>query len=120
MLKYVYVSPSDFLVVVLGRGVARIGGRRGWARAITLAVGVLVLGVPFDLGAVDWPLLVASMVLGVVAIVAIGARCSPRSACRRARSRGPIRRPSPARCSSSSGACSRSPSCRRSPRRSAC
>ena len=25
MLKYVYVSPSDFLVVLLGRGVARIG-----------------------------------------------------------------------------------------------
>ena len=25
MLKYVYVSPSDFLVILLGRGVARLG-----------------------------------------------------------------------------------------------
>ena len=32
MLKYVYVSPSDFLVVLLGRGVARIA-RRGDGRA---------------------------------------------------------------------------------------
>ncbi len=49
MLKYVYVSPSDFLAVVFGRGVARIGvGAMG--AIITLAVGVLVLDVPFDLG----------------------------------------------------------------------
>ena len=32
MLKYVYVSPSDFLVVLLGRGVARRRRRRRWAR----------------------------------------------------------------------------------------
>ncbi len=28
MLKYVYVSPSDFLVILLGRGVARVARRR--------------------------------------------------------------------------------------------
>ena len=68
MLKYLYVSPSDFLTVLFGRGVARIGvGAMG--AAITLAVGVLVLGVPFDLGRVDWLLLVVVMV----------ARASPRS-----------------------------------------
>ena len=33
---------------------------------ITLGVGVAVLGVPFDLGAVDWPLLVVVMALGLV------------------------------------------------------
>jgi ABC-2 type transport system permease protein len=71
MLKYLYVSPSDFLTVMFGRGVARIGvGAMG--SAITLAVGVLVLGVPFDLARVDWPLLVAVMVLGVASILAIG------------------------------------------------
>ncbi len=71
MLKYLYVSPSDFLTVVFGRGVARIGvGAMG--AAITLAVGVLVLGVPFDLGRIDWLLLVGVMVLGVTAILAIG------------------------------------------------
>jgi ABC-2 type transport system permease protein len=71
MLKYVYVSPSDFLVVVFGRGVARIGvGAMG--AIITLAVGVLVLGVPFDPGAVHWPLLLVVTVLGVGSILAIG------------------------------------------------
>ena len=39
MLKYVYVSPSDFVVVLLGRGTARIAvGAMG--AAITLAIGV--------------------------------------------------------------------------------
>ena len=57
MLKYVYVSPSDFLVVLLGRGVARVAvGAMG--ALITLAVGVVALGVPFDPGTVNWPLLV--------------------------------------------------------------
>jgi ABC-2 type transport system permease protein len=71
MLKYVYVSPSDFLAVVFGRGVARIGvGAMG--ASITLAVGVLVLGVPFDPGRIDWPLLVATTTVGVGAVLAIG------------------------------------------------
>jgi ABC-2 type transport system permease protein len=71
MLKYLYVSPSEFLVVMLGRGVARIGvGAMG--AAITLVVGVVVLGVPFFPGRIDWPLLVLAMALGVTAILAIG------------------------------------------------
>lgn len=71
MLKYVYVSPSDFLAVVFGRGVARIAvGAMG--AAITIGVGVAVLGVPFDVARIDWPLFVAVMVLGVAAILAIG------------------------------------------------
>ncbi len=71
MLKYVYVSPSDFMVVLLGRGVARIVvGAMG--AAITIVFGVLLLGVTFDLSAVDWPLLVVVMTIGLVAIVAIG------------------------------------------------
>ena len=71
MLKYVYVSPSDFLAVVFGRGVARIGvGAMG--AAITLLIGVTVLGVPFDVGRIDWPLLVVVMVGGVAGILAIG------------------------------------------------
>jgi ABC-2 type transport system permease protein len=71
MLKYVYVSPSDFLVVLLGRGLARIAvGAMG--AAITLAVGVVALGVPFDPSRIDWPLLVVVMALGLGAIIAIG------------------------------------------------
>jgi ABC-2 type transport system permease protein len=71
MLKYVYVSPSDLVVVLLGRGVARVAvGAMG--ALITLAVGVGLLGVPFDPARIDWPLLVAVMVLGLATIVAIG------------------------------------------------
>jgi ABC-2 type transport system permease protein len=71
MLKYVYVSPSDFLVLLLGRGVARIGV--GLAGAlITLVVGVLVLGVAFDPTRVDWPVVIASTVVGLGSVVALG------------------------------------------------
>jgi ABC-2 type transport system permease protein len=71
MLKYLYVSPSDFLAVMFGRGVARIAvGAMG--AAITLVVGVVFLNVPFDLGRIDWPLLVVVMILGVTSILAIG------------------------------------------------
>ena len=71
MLKYIYVSPSAFLAVVFGRGVARIGvGAMG--AAITLAVGVVFLNVPFDIGRIDWVLLVTGMILGVTSILAIG------------------------------------------------
>lgn len=71
MLKYVYVSPSDFVVVLLGRGTARIAvGAMG--AAITLAIGVLVLGVSFDPLAVSWPLLAVVMALGLHTIVLVG------------------------------------------------
>jgi ABC-2 type transport system permease protein len=71
MLKYVYVSPSDFLVVLLGRGVARIAvGAMG--AIITIAIGVVALGVEFEPSAVEWPLLVIVMVLGIASIIAIG------------------------------------------------
>jgi ABC-2 type transport system permease protein len=39
---------------------------------ITLGVGVAVLGVPFDIGAVNWPLFAIVMILGLVSIIAIG------------------------------------------------
>jgi ABC-2 type transport system permease protein len=71
MLKYVYVSPSDFLTILLGRGVARVAVG-GMGALITLIFGVVLLGVPFDLGAVNWPLLVVVMAAGLTAIVAIG------------------------------------------------
>jgi ABC-2 type transport system permease protein len=71
MLKYVYVSPADFLLVLIGRGVARLAvGAMGGA--ITLVVGVAFLGLSFDLARVDWLLLILSMVLGVTAVIAVG------------------------------------------------
>ena len=51
MLKYLYVSPSDFLVVLVGRGDGPPGGRRRWAPRSRWSSGVIFLGVPFDLAA---------------------------------------------------------------------
>ncbi len=71
MLKYVYVSPSDFLVILLGRGVARVAvGAMG--ALITIVFGVIVLGVRFDPGAISWPVLAVVMVLGIGSIIAVG------------------------------------------------
>ena len=71
MLKYVYVSPSEFLAVLLGRGIARLAvGAMG--AVITLAVGVVILGVPFDPARIEWLLLLPAMILGVASILAIG------------------------------------------------
>jgi ABC-2 type transport system permease protein len=39
---------------------------------ISIAFGIVVLGLQLDLGAVDWPLFAASMVLGIGCILAIG------------------------------------------------
>src|SRR5512141_1568976 len=70
MLKYIYVSPADFIVVLLGRGVARIGvGAAG--TIITIVVGILVLGVPCDVTRIDWPVLVVATLFGLASVVAL-------------------------------------------------
>jgi ABC-2 type transport system permease protein len=76
MLKYVYVSPSTFLVVMTGRAAALVATGAVGA-IITLIVGVLVSGVPFDPLAVHWPLLVVVTVAGTVAIAAVGCSSAP-------------------------------------------
>jgi len=71
MLRYVYVSPSDFGVVIMGRGVARIGvGLIG--AAIALSVGAVFVGIGLDPLRSDWPMVAVSMLLGLVAVVALG------------------------------------------------
>lgn len=71
MLKYLYVSPNSLLVLLLGRGAARIG-IGAFGALITLGVGALFLGLPFELLAIDWPLLLAAMVLGLTSVLAVG------------------------------------------------
>lgn len=70
MLKYLYVSPNEFLVITMGRGTARIG-IAVFAAVITLAFGVIVLNVPFSFGGVDWLLLVLSSVLGLAGVLSL-------------------------------------------------
>ena len=71
MLKYLYVSPAPFLVLLCGRAASRLAaGAMGTLVALVFAV--LVLGLRIDLAAVSWPLLVVCLVMGVVPILAIG------------------------------------------------
>jgi len=71
MLKYLYVSPASFLVLLCGRAASRLAaGAMGTLVALVFAV--LVLGLRIDLATVSWPLLAVCLVLGVVPILAIG------------------------------------------------
>ena len=71
MLKYLYVSPSTFLVLLVGRSGARLAtGAMGTVVALVFAV--IVLGLRVDLAAVDWLLLVVALVMGLVPIIALG------------------------------------------------
>ena len=71
MLKYVYVSPVPFIAFLVGRGAARFGVSSVGA-LITLAVGVLFLGVQIEPARVHWLLLPLALALGLVSIVALG------------------------------------------------
>lgn len=71
MLKYLYVSPATFLVLLVGRGGARLAvGAMG--TVLALVFSVIVLGLRVDLLAVHWPLLAVALVMGLVPILAIG------------------------------------------------
>jgi ABC-2 type transport system permease protein len=70
-LKYLYTSPATFLILLAGRGGARlISGAMGSLVAILFAV--LLLGLRIDPGAVDWPLLALTMLLGLPPVLALG------------------------------------------------
>lgn len=71
MLKYLYISPNSLLVILLGRGAARLA-IAGMGALITLGVGIAFLGVGFDIARVDWVMLVPAVLLGFVSIVALG------------------------------------------------
>jgi ABC-2 type transport system permease protein len=70
-LKYLYVSPATFLVVLVGRGGARLlTGAMG--TAVALGFAIVALGLRLDPGAVDWPMLVVTMLLGLPPVLALG------------------------------------------------
>lgn len=70
-LKQVYISPINFYAYILGRAAIKIAIVTAGV-VITLVFGVLVLGVEISLGAIDWPLLVTSLGLGLGCICIIG------------------------------------------------
>lgn len=71
MLKYVVLSAVRFLPFLAGRAAAQlVTASAGFL--VTLAFGVLVLGVHIDFAAIDWLLLIAAMAVGLGSIVALG------------------------------------------------
>src|SRR5450759_4564649 len=70
-LKYLYVSPATFLVVLAGRGSARLlTGAMG--TAVALGFAMVALGLRLDPGVVDWPMLVVTMLLGLPPVLSLG------------------------------------------------
>ncbi len=70
-LKYIFVAPLRSTWYLLGRGMARliIGTI---SVIVTLAIGALFLHVPIHPAAIDWPLFVAAMILGLAGLMAGG------------------------------------------------
>ena len=70
-LKQVYIAPISFYLYIVGRAVPKIVITT-IAAIITLSFGVVFLGLPIDLGAVNWPLLLLAMAIGLFCICMIG------------------------------------------------
>ncbi|MDH3364671.1 MAG: ABC transporter permease [Thermoplasmata archaeon] len=70
-LKQVYIAPMNFYMYIMGRSAIKIA-ITSFGVLVTLIFGVMALGVDIDLAAVDWPLLAASLVLGLACICILG------------------------------------------------
>jgi ABC-2 type transport system permease protein len=70
-LKYIYLTPMHFPTYLMGRGVAKFLVA-SISVFVTLVVGVLFLHLQIDLAAVNWPLFIASLVIGVYMLAMLG------------------------------------------------
>jgi len=70
-LKYIYLSPLHFPTYLLGRGVAKFLVA-SISVAVTLVVGVVFLDLQIDLAAVNWPLFIAALVIGIFMLAMLG------------------------------------------------
>jgi ABC-2 type transport system permease protein len=70
-LKFMYIAPINIPAYLIGRGVAKflVGSISVF---ITIIFGVLFLHVNIDLAAVDWPLFVGSLAIGIVMLAMMG------------------------------------------------
>ena len=70
-LKQVYIAPMNFYIYILGRSAIKIAITT-FGVIITLAFGVVALGVGIDLAEVNWPLLLSALVVGLACICILG------------------------------------------------
>jgi ABC-2 type transport system permease protein len=71
MLRYIYISPIRMYYYLFGRGIAKIIVTT-IAVIITIAFGMVVLKIPVNLLAVNYPLLLFSIVAGIFIITCLG------------------------------------------------
>jgi ABC-2 type transport system permease protein len=71
MLRYIYISPIKMYYYLFGRGIAKIIVTTT-AVIITIAFGILVLKIPINLLAVNYPLLLFSVAAGIFIIACLG------------------------------------------------
>ncbi|MBA3824725.1 MAG: ABC transporter permease [Ktedonobacterales bacterium] len=71
MLKYVYITPSHFLLFLTGRALPRMLVAF-FSFVVTLGIGIALLGVPVNLLQVNYPLFFASLIVGLVGVTALG------------------------------------------------
>ncbi len=70
-LKGIYVAPIDVRLYLIGRGVVRF--LTGSASvAVTIAAGVVILGLDLQWSRIDWGLLLASLTIGIVMLASLG------------------------------------------------
>jgi ABC-2 type transport system permease protein len=70
-LKQVYIAPMNFYMYIMGRSAIKIAITT-FGVLVTLIFGVMALDVNINLAVVDWPLLAASLVLGLGCICILG------------------------------------------------
>ena len=71
MIRYIYISPIRMYYYLFGRGIAKMV-LTTVAVIITMAFGMLVLKIPVNLLAVDYPLLLFSVAAGIFIIACLG------------------------------------------------
>jgi ABC-2 type transport system permease protein len=71
MIRYIYISPIRMYYYLFGRGIAKMIVTTV-AVIITIGFGMLVLRIPIDLAAVNYPLLFLSIAAGIFIITCLG------------------------------------------------
>jgi ABC-2 type transport system permease protein len=70
-LKQVYIAPINFYTYIFGRAAIKIAITTIGV-VVTLAFGVLALGVQVDLRSIDWLMFIPAMLVGLTTILIIG------------------------------------------------
>ena len=71
VIQYIYVAPINYPAYLLGRGVARFL-IASLSVLITVVFGALFLHVRIDLSAINWPLFLATLLIGVAMLAMMG------------------------------------------------